>query len=265
MTDEKGRVSEVYNKMIQPYCIKNWEDVFEKSQTRKAKTHHWVAMPIKHDGAGFRRISIQPNSCELFCAWCLIVQVAAKCHVRGVLADDDGKAFDAEDLAVKTGFPPRIFDDAFEFFSSEKIGWLTTSETQNTTSETEEKEHATSETQSATSETQNTTSGETHSTVQYNTRQTHTEEVVVDKFPEYRLIKDCNPLSSITPERYVEIRRSFPDLKDASKVVSLACLKATSPEAKIKSADWWLIDQFKRAETAEKKPALRPIQRVKSC
>ncbi len=153
------------------YSIRNWDEVFEKSQLRKAKTHHWVAMPIKHDGAGFRRVSIQPNACELFCAWCLIIQVAAKCPVRGLLKKDSGEAIDAEDLAIKTGYPVRIFDNAFEFFTCSKIGWLTTTKNETTTT-------ATTKTEKTTSETEKTTSGDTHSTVQYNTRQTEEQEPI---------------------------------------------------------------------------------------
>lgn len=153
------------------YRIKDWDLHFEKSQTRKAKTHHWVAMPIKHDGVGYRRITIQPNAAELFCAWCLIVQVAAKCPVRGVLADEDGRGFDSEDLAIKTGFPVSIFDTALDFFTQKKVSWLTTSKTDSATSKNETSGSATSETKKTTSKTQNTTSGETHSTVQYSTRQ----------------------------------------------------------------------------------------------
>ena len=109
--------------MCRAYAIADWDEVFEKSQMKRAKTHHWVAMPIKHDGAGFRRICIQPNATDLFSAWVLIVQVAAKCKVRGILLDG-GKALEADDLAIKTGFPSSIFESAFEFFTSEKMGWL---------------------------------------------------------------------------------------------------------------------------------------------
>jgi len=119
------------------YKIAGWEDHYEKSQSKRAKNHHWVAMPIKHDGGGFRRITIQPNATDLFAAWCLIVQVGAKCKIRGVLADSDGVPLDAEDLAIKTGFPVSVFEAAFEFFSSPKINWLLCSDIANTPIKTE--------------------------------------------------------------------------------------------------------------------------------
>jgi hypothetical protein len=228
--------------MIPVYRVKNWDEVFEKSQMRKAKTHHWVAMPIKHDGAGFRRVSIQPNACELFCAWCLIVQVAAKCPCRGVLASDSGEGLDADDLAIKTGFPIRIFEDALEFFTGPKIGWLTTSESDFTPSEKEEKEHAPTKTQSATSETQKTTSGEAHSTVQYNTRQTSSKvQGDEEDFSLHKILTGCSVFRKITKERFALIMRSFPRLRDPEKSIKKACLKATDPDTVIHKADAWLI------------------------
>jgi hypothetical protein len=116
-------------------------------------------MPIKHDGAGFRRITIQPNASELFAAWCLIVQVGAKCKIRGVLADTDGVALDAEDLAIKTGFPVSIFESAFEFFSSGKLNWLKNDQTP-------------SEIKDTPSEVRKTPTKKTHSTVQDKTDKT---------------------------------------------------------------------------------------------
>jgi hypothetical protein len=106
------------------YEIANWEGHYEKSQGRRVKNHTWVAVPNKHDGGGFRRITVQENSTDLFAAWVLIVQVASKCPARGLLVSAEGMAIDAEEMAVKTGFPVRIFSSAFSFFCSERMGWL---------------------------------------------------------------------------------------------------------------------------------------------
>lgn len=106
------------------YQIRNWVDSFEISQSKKVyKRLMWVAMPNKHDGKGFRRISLHADAVEIFCAWVLIVQVASKMKTRGLLVDDDGP-LDADDLAVKTGFPSEIFEKAFAVLTEPKIGWL---------------------------------------------------------------------------------------------------------------------------------------------
>jgi len=56
-------------------------------------------------------------------AWELIVQVASKMPVRGVLANENGP-LDAEDLAARTGAPQAAFVRAFDVLTGAKIGWL---------------------------------------------------------------------------------------------------------------------------------------------
>jgi len=225
--------------MDKPYYITEWDDVYEKSQSKRAKTHHWVAMPCKHDGAGYRRITIQPNASDLFAAWCLIVQVGAKCKTRGLLADEDGVALDAEDLAIKTGFPVSIFESAFEFFSSGKLNWLKTDFTP-------------SKPINAPTKTKKAPTKKAHSTVQDNTDNTTPTKVVdlSSKHPEYSQLQECEPLSKITIERYIALKHSFPKVR-ASQAVFLACLKATDPETDIKSADGFLRSQFQYAPDAD--------------
>jgi hypothetical protein len=105
------------------YTIRDWDDHFEVSQSRKCKRLHWVGIPIKHDGKSFRRLMLMEGGIEIYGAWILLVQVAAKCPVRGVLADADGP-LDAEDLAIKTGCRPELFENAFKVLSDNRIGWL---------------------------------------------------------------------------------------------------------------------------------------------
>jgi hypothetical protein len=61
----------------------------------------------------------------VFCAFTLMLEVAAKMPARGVLADEEGP-LDAEDLADATGFPAEIFAKAFEVLTDDalKICWL---------------------------------------------------------------------------------------------------------------------------------------------
>jgi hypothetical protein len=105
------------------YSIRDWSRNFEKSQSRKLDTMTWVAVPVKHDGLGYRRIISMPDGPSLYCAWILMVQVAAKCKVRGVLADENGP-LTADDLFIKTGCPAKVFDKAIQLLSSRQVGWL---------------------------------------------------------------------------------------------------------------------------------------------
>ena len=104
--------------------IKNWNTLFEVAQSKKVKGElHWVAVPTKHDGKSFRRIMRAERGIEVYAAWILILQVAAKCPVRGVLADDCGP-LTTEDLELKTGCQRDTFDYAIKLLCSKEIGWL---------------------------------------------------------------------------------------------------------------------------------------------
>lgn len=107
------------------YRIKDWDRFFETNESRKVVNARWVPLPNKQDGKGYRRVAQHKNGVAIFCAWTLILQVASKTPVRGILADHDGP-LDAEDLAVKTGFPAKIFEQALEFLVDSRVGWLAT-------------------------------------------------------------------------------------------------------------------------------------------
>lgn len=103
------------------YKIKDWERYYEHD--KRYVTYTWVKLPVKHDGKGFRRLISLPNGPALFGAWCLILEVAAKCTTRGVLADQDGP-LSAEDIAFKTGAPEPLIIEALEVLCSERIAWM---------------------------------------------------------------------------------------------------------------------------------------------
>lgn len=105
------------------WCIRDWDKHYETAETRKLKRQTWVAVPNKHDGRGFRRLMGMPNGVELFGAWNLILQVASKMPVRGILADEDGP-LSAEDIADKVGAPNELIAEALEAVSSERINWI---------------------------------------------------------------------------------------------------------------------------------------------
>jgi hypothetical protein len=105
------------------YKIKDWNRYYETHETRKLKKLTWIPCPLKHDGKGFRRIMKNENSAIIYTAWMLILQIAAKCPERGTLRDDDGNLREI-DLADKTGFKEDYFKIAFNFLSSNEIGWI---------------------------------------------------------------------------------------------------------------------------------------------
>ena len=113
------------------YKIANWDQVYENHETRKLPRLRWVPVPNKHDGLGFRLMANEKDACDLYAAWNLIVQVASKSEKgeRGILRRGVSP-LNVNNLALMTGFPARIFERAFAFFSQPIIGWLIVEEWQ---------------------------------------------------------------------------------------------------------------------------------------
>lgn len=105
------------------YSVRDWDEHYENSRSRRVDSLRWVPVPNKHDGEGYGLVMEQDDAAELFAAWVLILQVASKCHVRGVLAREDGTAMSARTLAAKTRAPEAWFSRALEFFSANVL-WL---------------------------------------------------------------------------------------------------------------------------------------------
>lgn len=105
------------------YVVTDWHSMQASADQKKTKVWSWVKVPNRHDGSGYRRVAAHENGVELFAAWVLILQVASRCPVRGVLANASGP-LDSLDLSAKTGFPARIFDAAFCELAQPKIAWL---------------------------------------------------------------------------------------------------------------------------------------------
>jgi hypothetical protein len=108
------------------YRVRGWKEHFETYESgRLKKALPWVAMPTKHDGKTFRRVMRLDPSGALYGTWALILQVAAKCPIRGTLADADGP-LTAVDIADKTDLSEEAVAKALEVFSSNEIRWLET-------------------------------------------------------------------------------------------------------------------------------------------
>jgi hypothetical protein len=106
------------------YKIKDWNKHFENSRSRRVETLHWIPVPNKHDGEGFRSIMQRPDGIVIYGCWHLILQVASKCHPRGTLVRADGSAMDAQAIALKTGAKESDIKKALEILSKSPISWV---------------------------------------------------------------------------------------------------------------------------------------------
>lgn len=108
------------------YRIRDWNVHFETSESRKRKSPlAWIGVPTKHDGRGFNRLKRHSDWPAVYGAWVLIVAIAAKCPVRGTLADSDGP-FKAVDISDKVGLPEELVQRCLDLLSSDNdgISWI---------------------------------------------------------------------------------------------------------------------------------------------
>jgi len=119
-----------------PLEITDWEDNFEIAQSRRRGGRlSWVAMPTRHDSRGYRKLVRHKsgNGVNYFACWCVLVQVAARCSVRGILADDRGNALTFEDFEAMTDIPAHLFEEAIPILCT--IGWVTCPDSYSATSD----------------------------------------------------------------------------------------------------------------------------------
>lgn len=103
--------------------LTRWDQYFETYESQRLKgACKFVAMPTKHDGRSFRRLLRERDGVALYGAWALLVQVAMKMPMRGVLADASGP-LNAIDLEDKTMAPAKTFERLINLVTSEHIGW----------------------------------------------------------------------------------------------------------------------------------------------
>lgn len=105
------------------YKINSWEEDFEIAESRRHKKNKWLPLPNKMDGLSYRRITNHKHRHEIFSAWILLIQLASKMPVRGVLENELGP-LDFDDMELMTSFPAKTFQIAIEFLKSPKIQWI---------------------------------------------------------------------------------------------------------------------------------------------
>lgn len=106
------------------YRIRGWTKHYEHADHKKhPDVMKWVKITTAQDSIGFRHIATEKDGASIMGVWLMIVEVAAKCTVRGTLADRQ-RPLTSYDFSIVTGHPKKIFDRALKVLSSEKVGWL---------------------------------------------------------------------------------------------------------------------------------------------
>ena len=105
------------------WAIKDWDTAFECAASRKLAKVTYLQLRCKVDGLAYRRLMRRTGGLEAYGVFMALVQVAAKCDVRGVLARD-GKPLSMIDLEDLTSIPKDAIEKAIEILTLADIGWL---------------------------------------------------------------------------------------------------------------------------------------------
>ena len=113
---------------MKAYHITQWNPLYEKADTRKTDYMGWFCKQTKLVGIGIGKTMREPypRNVNLYGLWTILETLASQSAVneRGWLIRG-GLALDAEGMAdLVPTVPPTAFQEALEWFSQPKIGWL---------------------------------------------------------------------------------------------------------------------------------------------
>lgn len=106
--------------------IVDWNERYEKSDTRKCKDMKWVPVPNRWDSIGYLAIMDLPDALAVMGAWMLILEVASRCEHRGILAEA-GQPLTPAMIAAKVRAPLKGINRAIDVLSSPAISWISNS------------------------------------------------------------------------------------------------------------------------------------------
>jgi hypothetical protein len=110
---------------MQIYAISRWQEVFEKSDARKAKSLTWISCPVSFNSTGYQSLLEEfdgVTAAALYGAWLALCQVAATSPIRGQLSGQKGEPYSAGRIARLSGLPSELFEKLLPW--AIKVGWL---------------------------------------------------------------------------------------------------------------------------------------------
>jgi len=87
----------------------------------------WLALPIKLDGYGYKRLMQERQGPAMFGAWCALLQLAASCKPRGTLQRSNGEPMSPEDMAILLSMPVALVSKTLDMLSNavtSKLLWI---------------------------------------------------------------------------------------------------------------------------------------------
>lgn len=106
------------------YAIKDWNEVFEDRRSREvARLQFLPCRVLDSKSDAYASLVAQDGGVEAYGVFWALVLVAARCPVRGILADDRGVLTPLR-MSVKARIPLPIVERSIPLLSSPDVGWL---------------------------------------------------------------------------------------------------------------------------------------------
>lgn len=104
--------------------VKDWDGIYENHNSRQLKKLSAVLVPNRMDTEGYAILLDHKNGPAHLGAWVAILQIASRCKVRGVLANSDGRPYDALGLSRISRIPPELFEELIPRLLGQELQWL---------------------------------------------------------------------------------------------------------------------------------------------
>ena len=109
------------------WAIKDWNDVWEDYRSREVSRLHWIKFKLDRNSEAYPLLVSSRQGVAAYGVFWALVLVAARCPVRGVLADERGPMTTAR-LAARTRISAELIEEAVAVLAGPEIGWLYKSE-----------------------------------------------------------------------------------------------------------------------------------------
>lgn len=110
------------NNTITFYRVPGWAANYEVSQTRRVEALSWVPVPANLNSGGYLELMEAEDGPEVFGAWLAMIQLLARCNLRGSLIKSNLKPYDSRSIAFATRVPEASIKKMIK--ATLETGWL---------------------------------------------------------------------------------------------------------------------------------------------
>lgn len=104
--------------------ITDWDKNYETRDSRRRPGYRftWLAIPVKLSGSSYGKLISHADGAAHFGVWNSLLQLAATCKKRGILARDSGEPYTPESISFAVRIPEAMVNDAIIRLIG--LGWL---------------------------------------------------------------------------------------------------------------------------------------------